>query len=198
MFVQEGLNWQLCLFSLHSFSISQFLCFVFSFQIYWKVWASKRFLEKQEYLCVQHFLSSQSEWAGYCQRGIFLPLIPIRHVPSRSKGCLSDTQGHTEEEKAWEKTKISTGQSASPSWDRLPSPSPTTQPSQWWGTSMKYLAAKLRELKTEFVLFLSPQTFPSLCIHRAPVLKAGLAWRGDKIRLSSNHSNTPKQSTHKS
>ena len=32
-----------------------------------------------------------------------------------------------------------------------------------------------RELKTEFVLFLSPQTFPSLCIHRAPVLKAGLA-----------------------
>ena len=91
MFVQEGLNWQLCLFSLHSFSISQFLCFVFSFQIYWKVWASKRFLEKQEYLCVQHFLSSQSEWAGYCQRRIFLPLIPIRHVPSRSKGCLSDT-----------------------------------------------------------------------------------------------------------
>ena len=35
--------------------------------------------------------------------------------------------------------EISTGQSASPSLERLPSSSPTTQPSQWWGTSMKYL-----------------------------------------------------------
>ena len=25
----------------------------------------------------------------------------------------------------------------------------------------------------------SPQTLPSLCIHRAPVLKAGLAWKGE-------------------
>ena len=126
----------LIVFQFHSFYV---LCLVSRFTGRFE--HPKGSWKKQEYLCVQHFLSSQSEWAGYCQRGIFLPLIPIRHVPSRSKGCLSDTQGHTEEEKAWEKTKISTGQSASPSWDRLPSPSPTTQPSQWWGTSMKYLAA---------------------------------------------------------
>ena len=122
-------------------------------------------------------LTSQSEGASYGEWGILLPLFPIRHVPPRSKGCLSDIEGD-----ANHKMEISTGQSASPSLERLPSASPTTQPSQWWGTSMKYLEGQQcqreRTANETGLVFLSPQTFPSLCIHGASVLKASLASRG--------------------
>ena len=82
----------------------------------------------------------RSERASYCEWRILLPPIIICHVPSRSKGCLWSvmlSKKHKMLERQY--IEISTGQSASPSLERLPSSSPTTQPSQWWGTSMKYL-----------------------------------------------------------
>ena len=82
-----------------------------------------------------------------------MPIVPICHVPTRPKRRLCDDKGDgaidfegvCNKSMRDKKVRIHTGQSASPSLERLPSSSPTTQPSQWWGTSMKYLGgAKIR------------------------------------------------------
>ena len=113
------------------------------FPNYSQVWkASKVFLKLQECVFSQKkfFLSfNQKEQVivseeSSCHPSSFATSHPD---PRDACGVLCYQKKHKMLERQY--IEISTGQSASPSLERLPSSSPTTQPSQWWGTSMKYL-----------------------------------------------------------
>ena len=100
------------------------------------------------------FSFSRSEWASYCFSIRMSKLLwvrnPLANHPHQPRPIQIQGMpiGYCRRQNDCQKVEKSTGQSASPSLERLPSSSPTTQPSQWWGTSIKYLKNEKQTKKT--------------------------------------------------
>ena len=124
--------WKICLSRKDNIGSSAFFPSLF-FNLTLHVWAYKWFLKEQDYLCIFFFSIRMSKllWVRN-------PLANHPHQP-RPIQIQGMPIGYCRKQNYCQKVKKSTGQSASPSLERLPRSSPTTQPSQWWGTSIKYL-----------------------------------------------------------
>ena len=134
------------------------------------------------------FSFSRSEWASYCFSIRMSKLLwvrnPLANHPHQPRPIQIQGMpiGYCRKQNDCQKVEKSTGQSASPSLERLPRSSPTTQPSQWWGTSIKYLKNEEQTKKKQSWSFSHLRLSPPFVYTGRPFSK--LVWLEGGTRLN--------------